>query len=191
MKKNEARYLLVVSGPSGAGKDSLVAVLRQKHPEIEISVSATSRAMRAGEAEGQNYYYMSREAFETLLAQGKILEHTEYCGNYYGTPRSEVENRIANNIVVVLVIEVEGAANIKKEYPACTTVFVQPPSMDELEQRLRGRGTETPAQIEKRMRRAKEEMAFAPQYDYCVTNDDLQRCADELYDILQNRLAAQ
>ena len=135
---NEQRRLLVVSGPSGAGKDTVVKYLMEAHPEIEISVSATTRAMRPGEAEGVNYYYMTNAQFEEKLARGEILEHVNYCGKYYGTPKSEVDRRIAAGTTVVLVIEVVGAANIKRMYPESTLVFILPPSMEELAARLRG-----------------------------------------------------
>ena len=189
MTKNKARYLLVISGPSGAGKDTVVAHLRTKHPEIEISVSATTRPMREGEAEGVNYYYISQQAFEQKIAEGEMLEYANYCGNYYGTPKSEVDEHIENSTTVVLVIEVQGAGNIKKMYPQCTTVFVCPPSLAELESRLRGRGTESEESIARRMQRAQEEMEMASQYDFQVTNDDIDACAQRIYDILQQRQA--
>ena len=126
---NEQRRLLVVSGPSGAGKDTVVKYLMEAHPEIEISVSATTRAMRPGEEEGVNYYYMTNAQFEEKLARGEILEHVNYCGKYYGTPKSEVDRRIAAGTTVVLVIEVVGAANIKRMYPESTLVFILPPSI--------------------------------------------------------------
>lgn len=183
------RCLLVVSGPSGTGKDTVVNALRQAHPEIAISISATTRPMRTGEAEGVNYYYMTRESFEQKLQAGEILEHTEYCGNYYGTPRAEVDARITNGQAVVLVIEVEGAANVKRLYPGCTTVFIEPPGMDALEQRLRGRGTETEECIQKRLTQAQREWALADTYDYRVVNDQIEACAQRIYEILQQRMA--
>ncbi|MGN0974998.1 MAG: guanylate kinase, partial [Gemmiger sp.] len=133
--------LFVVSGPSGAGKDTVVARLRALHPEVERTVSATTRDMRPGECDGVNYHYMTREAFEKELSDGNIVEHTCYCDNYYGTLRSEIERRMAAGIPVILVIEVEGAGNIKRMYPGATTVFVLPPDMKELERRLRSRGS--------------------------------------------------
>lgn len=184
---NEARYLLVISGPSGAGKDTVVNALREKHPEIAISVSATTRSARPGEQQGVNYYYYSKQEFEDMIARDALIEYTCYCENYYGTPRSEVDARIQNGVTVVLVIEVEGAANIKRQYPECTTVFVCPPSIGELEARLRLRGTETEESIAKRMRRAADELALAPTYDYTAVNDDIARCADHIYEILQER----
>ena len=145
---NKDRYLVVVSGPSGCGKDTVVKTMREKHPEIEVSVSATSRAMREGEAEGVNYYYMTRETFQQKVQAGEILEYTQYNGNLYGTPKHEVDTRIAQGRTVILVIEVEGAGNIRKLYPEALTIFLLPPSMEELENRLRSRGTESEEAIQ-------------------------------------------
>ncbi len=184
---NNERYLIIVSGPSGAGKDTVVSALMQAHPEIEISVSATTRAMREGEKHGKDYYFITREEFEEKLKQNLLLEHTEYVGNYYGTLKEEVDKRINAQITVVLVIEVEGADNMKKIYPECTTVFVVPPSESELENRLRSRGTETEQSIVKRMNRAKEELALADTYNYTVVNDDINTCANKIYDIIKMR----
>ena len=121
------KYLFVVSGPSGTGKDTVVAKLLGSHPEIEKTVSATTRTMREGEVNGKNYHFLTKEQFETALAEGNIVEHTCYCENYYGTLRSEVERHMEQQIPVILVIEVEGAGNIKRMYPGSTTIFVMPP----------------------------------------------------------------
>ncbi|MDD3430384.1 MAG: guanylate kinase [Oscillospiraceae bacterium] len=182
---NKEQNLIVVSGPSGSGKDTVVKALMEKYPTVEISVSATTREKRPGEKEGVNYYYMSVSDFEKKLADGEILEHTCYCGNYYGTPKAEVDYRIEHNIPVVLVIEVEGAKNIKKQYPHSTTVFVRPPSYEELSNRLRGRGTENEEVIQVRLARAVEEMEYAVDYDYVIVNDAVEDCVEELYAIIE------
>lgn len=187
---NKQRRLLVVSGPSGAGKDTIVKQMMQMHPEIEISVSATTRPKREGEEDGVHYHFLDNQGFEEKLANGEMLEHVNYCGKYYGTPKSEVDKRIENGITVVLVIEVLGAANLKKLYPDCTTVFILPPSMEVLEQRLSGRGTETQQVVAQRLSRAKEELEYAPSYDFSVVNEEIETCATALYEILQKRQQA-
>lgn len=184
--KND-KYLVVVSGPAGTGKDTVVNCLRKKHPEIGISISATTRAPRGTEQEGVDYFYLSTQQFEQWIEQDKLVEYTNYCGNYYGTPRAQIEDRINQGIYVVLVIEVEGAANIKRQYPGATTIFICPPSMEELENRLRGRATDTPEAIQKRLSRAKEEIKLAPTYDKQVVNDDVDRCADEIYQLITEK----
>lgn len=184
---NKERHLIVVSGPSGVGKDTVVRKLREKHPEIAISVSITSREKRGNEQEGVDYFYLTVEEFERWIAEDKVVEYTNYCGKYYGTPRFQIEDRINNGISVVLVIEVEGAGNIKRQYPESTTIFVCPPSLEALENRLRGRGTDDEESIRKRLARAREELGFAPTYDKQVINDDIERCADEIYSIIQQR----
>lgn len=178
------KYLVVVSGPAGVGKDSVVNRLRELHPEIELSVSATSRAIRGNEVEGVNYYYMTREAFEQAVKEDRIVEHTEYCGNYYGTPRSEVDKRLENHKTLILVIEIEGAANIRRLYPGCLSVFLLPPDMPTLEARLRGRGTEDEASVQKRLARARQEIAAADLYTARLVNDDLEECVRRLYQLI-------
>ena len=182
---NKERHLIVISGPSGSGKDTVVKRLMELHPEIEVSVSATTREIRSGEKEGVNYFYLTRQEFERRVQAGEILEYAEYCSNYYGTPKSEVDKRIENGITVILVIEVIGAGNIKRIYPDAVTIFVRPPSYAELESRLRGRGTETEESIQKRLARAVEEMEYAVDYNEVVVNETVDACAEEIYGLIQ------
>lgn len=173
--------LFIVSGPAGVGKDTVVQRLRDTHKDIDRSVTATTRAPRPGEQEGVNYYYLSVPQFEKLREENGVLEWNFYCGNYYGTMRSDVEMRLAQGKVVVLVIDVHGAANIKKVFPGATTVFICPPSAEELESRLRGRGTETEDKVRERLQQAKNELAIADTYDEKVVNRTVEDCAEQLY----------
>ena len=182
---NKERHLIVISGPSGSGKDTVVKRLMELHPEIEVSVSATTREIRPGEKDGVNYVYLTREEFERRIQAGEILEYAEYCGNYYGTPKSEVDKRINNGTTVILVIEVIGAGNVKRIYPGAVTIFVRPPSYGELEERLRGRGTEDEETIQKRLAKAREEIPHAKDYDYIVYNNALEDAVSDLRAIIK------
>lgn len=182
------KYLFVVSGPSGTGKDTVVAALLKKHPEIQHTVSATTRPPREGEKDGINYHFMTVDEFQANLDQSQIVEHTQYCGNYYGTLRSEIEGRMALQIPVILVIEVEGAGNIKRIYPGATTIFVLPPNMEELERRLRNRGTESEETIQRRLKRAETEIANSVDYDEHVVNVEVDSCAESIYSIIRFKL---
>ncbi|MFV0413634.1 MAG: guanylate kinase [Oscillospiraceae bacterium] len=183
---NKQRLLLVVSGPSGVGKDSVVQDMVAKHPGIEVSVSATTRSLRAGEQDGVNYHYISRDQFQEYIRQNAFCEYATYAGEYYGTLKSEVDDRISKGTICVLVIEVQGAANIKKLYPGCTTVFILPPSLEVLEQRIRWRGRESEEEVKRRIAVAKEvEIPFASTYDYRIVNHNLESCAEELYQIIK------
>ena len=181
------KYLFVVSGPSGVGKDTVMARLRADHPEIEKTVSATTRAPREGEAEGVNYYYRSEAAFKQLIEAGEVLEYNYYNGNYYGTLRAEVERRMAAGKLVLLNIDVHGAANMKRLYPGSTIVFLLPPSAQELEARLRGRGTDDEASIERRLAIAREELAQADAFDVRIVNNSIEQAAGDLYALMVRR----
>lgn len=181
------KYLFVVSGPSGVGKDTVMARLRADHPEIEKTVSATTRAPRAGEAEGVNYYYRTEEEFFRMVECGDILEHNYFNGAYYGTLRAEVERRMAAGKVMLLNIDIHGAANIKRLYPGSTSIFLLPPSFDTLEARLRGRGTDDEASIERRLAIAREELAQADAFDVRIVNNSIEQAAGDLYALMVRR----
>ena len=168
MKKG---LLLVISGPAGSGKGTVNAHLLARD-DFKYSVSATTRAPRPGEVDGVNYHYITKEDFLGRIERGEMLEHTEYCGNYYGTPLKEAEEVLKSGKNLILEIEVEGARNVKAKYPDAVLVMLLPPSYAVQEQRLRGRGTETEDKILERLARAKEEIYCANDYDYVVYNHD-------------------
>lgn len=175
--------IFVISGPAGSGKGTVVSALRSMLPDIGFSVSATTRAPRPGEADGVNYHFISRERFCELLERGEVLEHTEYCGNLYGTLKSEAERVIGEGRDIILEIEVEGALQVKRLMPEDTvTVMLIAPDRSELERRLRGRGTESDDVIAKRLQRAVSEVALAEKYDYVVINETgkIDECAAKL-----------
>jgi guanylate kinase len=165
--------LTVLTGPSGVGKGTLVKLLLERHPEIWLSVSATTRAPRQGEQEGVSYFFLSREAFEQRVASGGLLEWAEFAGNLYGTPRQPVEEHLAEGRPVLLEIELEGARQVRQSFPAGFQVFLEPPSFEELERRIRGRGTDSEEAIQKRLERARVELAAAPEFDARLVNGEL------------------
>ena len=181
---NERGKLLVISGPSGTGKSTVIGHLMDIRPGLEFSVSATTRAPRPGEEDGREYFFVTHERFAEMVENGEMLEHATFVGNSYGTPRSQVEDRLEQGITVILDIEVQGAAQVKAAMPEAVTVFLAPPSLEELERRLRGRGTETEEKIRSRLETARQEMLLAPTYDHTVVNDDAERAAREINDIL-------
>lgn len=182
--KNKDGLLVVFSGPSGVGKDSLLQRLLEVNPQISLSISATTRAPRGAEQHGKDYYFLSKEKFQEIIKQDGMLEHAVYCDNYYGTPRQPVEEGIRQGRDVILEIEVQGGAQVRQKNPASVSIFILPPSMRVLSQRLHKRGTDSEEVIQKRLAKAREEIQKAEQYDYVVINDDLEECVQEICEIL-------
>ena len=171
MHKGKRGVLFVFSGPSGVGKGTLKAKLIEEFADrIAYSVSATTRGPREGEVDGKDYFFISRQEFERRVKNNEFLEHAEFAGNCYGTPRAYVEKLLDSGMNVVLEIDVQGALQVMKSMPECVSVFILPPSFEELEHRLRGRGTETEEKVRERLETAKRELPYAPQYDYQIVN---------------------
>ena len=180
--------VIVISGPSGSGKGTVVEQLRKIYPNAGVSVSATTRQKRTGEVDGVHYHYKSREEFEKLIESGEVLEHTTYNGNYYGTLRSEAEKIVNSGRDLILEIEVDGAGQIKKLLgDECTAVMLIAPDHKELERRLRGRGTDTEEAILNRLATARKEISLAPMYDYIVVNENgkVEECAENIVAIIK------
>ncbi len=181
--RNEG-ILIVVSGFSGAGKGTLMKRLVEEYDGYSLSISATTRKPRPREEDGREYFFLSREQFEKRIEDHALIEHAEYCGNYYGTPRDYVEKELAAGRDVILEIEIQGALKIKEQYPDALLLFVSTPDAAELRRRLSGRGTETEEVIQKRLCRAAKEAEGIEAYDYIVINDDLETCVKELHGII-------
>ncbi len=175
---------VVLSGPSGAGKGTVLKALLSGGGPIRFSVSATTRAPRPGEKDGREYYFISREEFKRMVDSGEMLESAEYCGNFYGTPAAPIREWTAQGIDVVLDIEVKGGAQVRRKCPDSVGVFILPPSMEELERRLRKRGTESEEAVRRRLETARREIPEAVNYDYVVVNDSAGLAADRIREIL-------
>ena len=175
--------LLVVSGFSGAGKGTVVNAIMNTYDDYALSVSATTRKPREGEIDGASYFFKTTEEFKSMIDNNELLEYANYVGNYYGTPKSYVENKLRDGYNVILEIESVGAFNVKKIFPEAVLTFIIPPSADELERRLRGRGTEEDAVIKARLAKACTEAEGVENYDYIVVNDNVSDCVSEINDI--------
>jgi guanylate kinase len=175
---------MVLSGPSGVGKGTVCSALRQMDTELVYSVSATTRSPRQGETEGVNYFFKSRDQFESMIAGDELLEYAEYCGNFYGTPRDFVEKTLASGRDIILEIEVQGALKVKNKFPEGVFIFLLPPSLEELQSRIVTRGTETEEVIRSRMSVARDELRLMEHYDYAIVNDQVDAACRRIQAIL-------
>jgi guanylate kinase len=175
-----AGRLFLITGPSGVGKGTLVTALLQRHPQIWLSISATTRAPRTGEVEGQHYFFLDRADFDAKVEAAGLLEWAEFAGNCYGTPRQPVEQQLASGRPVLLEIELEGARQVRQSFPSGFQIFIQPPSFEELERRIRGRGTDSEEAIQRRLERARVELEAASEFDAVLVNADLDLALSEL-----------
>lgn len=182
---NQPARLTVVSGPSGAGKGSVIAAVLRQQPQVWLSVSATTRAPRPGEEDGIDYHFVDDAEFARMVAAGELLEHASYAGSSYGTPRRPVEDKLAAGIPVLLEIELQGARLVRQAMPDARLVFLAPPSFEELARRLNGRGTEDADRIRSRLDRARIEMAAEDEFDATVINDDIEAAAQRLLALME------
>lgn len=172
--------LIVFTGPSGVGKGTLLRALRHRYPALKLSVSATTRSPRPGETDGKDYFFLSRDEFQAMIERGDLLEWAEFAGNFYGTPKASVVNDIAAGHWVILEIELEGARQVRETFPEALQLFVLPPSIEELESRIRLRGTDADDAIERRLQRALVEIDAASEFDEQIVNDDIEVALQQL-----------
>ncbi|MEY3298575.1 MAG: Guanylate kinase [Cyanobacteriota bacterium] len=172
--------LIVFTGPSGVGKGTLLKALRDRYPNLKLSISATTRQPRPGEVDGKDYYFVSREQFQAMVENGDLLEWAEFAGNFYGTPKTAVQQHLDEGEWIILEIELEGARQVRHTFPQALQLFVLPPSLDELEQRIRQRGKDSEEAIVRRMARAQVEIDAAPEFDVQIVNDDLETALQQL-----------
>ena len=178
--------LVVVSGFSGAGKGTLMKELLKRYDNYALSISATTRAPREGETDGKEYFFVSKEQFEKMRDEQKLIEYAQYVNHYYGTPKAYVDEQLEAGKDVILEIEIQGALDVKKRFPDTILIFVTPPDADELKNRLVNRGTEDMATINARLSRASQEAEFMNQYDYIVVNDTVPACVENIHSIIEN-----
>lgn len=182
---NHQGILVVVSGFSGAGKGTLMKELLRQYDSYALSVSATTRLPRKGEKDGEDYFFVTKEQFQQMIEENRLVEYAQYVSHYYGTPREYVEKKMAQGKDVILEIEIQGALKVKKRFPDALLLFVTPPSAEELRRRLVGRGTESIEVINARLRRAAEEASGMEAYDYLLINDEVQACVDEMHQLIK------
>jgi guanylate kinase len=193
----EKGILFILSGPSGVGKGTVRKELFKRKTELRYSISITTREQRPGEVDGVDYFFKTNEEFESLIKQNKLLEHAKFVNNYYGTPREYVEETLSKGYDVFLEIEVQGAMQVKKNFPEGVFIFLFPPSLEELKNRIVGRGTETEDLILNRLKEARNEIEMMDAYDYVVVNDDVDKAVNKIQSIIQSehckreRIAAQ
>ncbi|WP_054949944.1 guanylate kinase [Numidum massiliense] len=182
---SKSGLLIVLSGPSGVGKGTVCAAFRKRKTDLIYSISATTREPRPNEVDGVHYFFKGRDDFKAMIEGDELLEWAEYMGNYYGTPRAFVEETLSAGKDVILEIEVQGALQIKRKFPNGVFIFLAPPSMQELQQRISGRGTETTEVMAGRLSVAEQEMNLIDRYDYAVVNDEVERACDRILSIVQ------
>ncbi len=180
------KKLIIITGPSGVGKGTVVKELLDRNKDIWLSISATTRNPRVGEKDGLNYYFISEERFKDMIDKKEFLEWAQFAGNYYGTPLSSVNEKIEKGFIVLLEIEVEGAKQIKEKFPESLSIFLLPPSKEELEKRIRNRGTEKEEAIDRRLSRANYEIESSDQFDFVLTNHDVDETVKEVFKIIKS-----
>ncbi len=183
---NNNGLLVLFSGPSGVGKDTVLKVVLEKDKDLQKSISLTTREIRNNEADGKDYYFISFSKFNEMIKNNEVLEYAEYDSNLYGTPKAPVDKWLCEGKTVILKIEVQGAESIKKLYPNSVSIFVLPPSMEVLEKRLRSRGTEDEEDIQSRLEIAKDEMSKSKNYDYCVVNENVDVASNDVISIIKS-----
>ena len=176
--------VFIISGPSGSGKDTVLAELFRNKPDLLFSISSITRPMRQGEKEGEKYNFISKEKFLYMIENDMLLEHNVFVENYYGTPREPVENAVKEGKDIIIEVDVNGAAQIREKLPEAVSIFIMPPSFDELKRRLKGRGTESEELIEKRLNSALGEIKRAAEYDYIIVNDNITAAADNILSVI-------